>query len=251
MQTMIIFTVTILFSIMAVSVYASSNGIIVGGEAYAQTDIKDFTIGSLVTQTGSLSESGKHRGAITSFAVEKFNVDIGTGALPALNELYFGSYDYFYRDSLRTVIDDTISDYDSNTNFDAINDQYTTTDYPFVYNKEGHVIAHGFSSEHITLLDSNGAITSGVDINTLQDSDILPEEIYRLFEGENSPEEIWWQYTFLNPDTNSDAIKRSLLVYHSESGLIVGAGYYPILNNDASHIPPLEAVINTANGLTI
>ncbi len=171
-------------------------------------------------------------------AIKLTTIDITNGVLPALNAVHYGVYDDFYHDELRQVIDDVIdNNYDSsdmNNPFSAIpNDSSNWNNlpeiggdllYPFVINSDGIIVEHGFDQANL----------QGKHIGDLiENSDREFSSVYNMLSSDGGFDEMWYQYEFVIPDTDGQRdIKRSLLVYHEESGLVIGSGYYPPLGDD-------------------
>ncbi len=100
----------------------------------------------------------------------------------------------------------------SNSDFDRINTLMSQDPtYPFVLDTATRtVVAHG----------SNPSLVGEPSI-VFSDSTVTIEEFENLEDGAG----IWAEYTFPNPSTGEDALKRSWLV--KESGYIFGSGYFP------------------------
>ena len=165
--------------------------------------------------------------------IQLHTINIGNGTLPALNALYFDTYDDFYRSSLIEVIDIAIAGYDADAGTFSIDNSTTIDPYPFVIDKDGILIAHG-TNDNLVGQNANDLVGNS-DRDFASAYDIL----------DSGAPELWWQYTFDNTVTGTDGIKRSLLVLHEPSGHIIGAGYNPPIG-DAGHKPLLVEVIDAA-----
>ena len=163
-------------------------------------------------------------------------IDTRYGPLPALNKINNGTYDDFYYPQIRQVIDDTIAVYDTHGSFDPINDSVVSGLYPFTINSAGIIAHHG----------SDSRLIGQYSLDLIYDND-RPLSDFRLFtDSDDPPSELWLQYSFTNPDTGDVGIKRSLITYHEPSGLLVGAGYYPVVGGDSAYEPVLDAIISDA-----
>ena len=212
--------------------------------------VRTIKIGALLELTGPSAFNDDDYAVVLPLAVRDFNdslegveiemttVDTSHGILPAVNTLHYGAYDGFYRDGLLSAISDAISAYapsqEAGESFAAINGMYGGDLYPFVIDRDGRVAAHGYDPGNI-----------GLDVDTIRGIDRSSSEMLDLL-GTGTAEELWWQYVFYDPVTESDAVKRSLLVYHAPSGMMVGAGYHPPVGGDAGHMAALERTIDEA-----
>ena len=167
-------------------------------------------------------------------SISLHTINTSNGPFSALNTLYYGTYDDYYYSSLKVEIEKAINGYTTTNGF-SIDGTYTQDPYPFVVDSKGVIIAHG------TVPSLVG--TSADLVITNPDMDF--SFVYDRFTSSTAPSEMWWQYEFENAATDSSGIKRSLIVYHAESGYLVGAGYNPPIGDDG-HKPYLEAVINEA-----
>lgn len=163
-------------------------------------------------------------------------IDISTGTLPAINAIQHGMYDSFYLPRLNSTINAAIAAYSSDTfNINGVfqNDQF----YPFVINSTGHVRFSG--AAQVTEAGEP-------DIDDITPSDRTSEQIFDIFAETDSPDYLWWEYQ------NGTKIKRTLLVHHEESGMVIGAGYDAIFGGDAGHreflADSISDAINTIRG---
>lgn len=139
----------------------------------------------------------------------------------ALYDGYIFSSAYSIPDAdAQSVVDYALFIYESNKDNDAwINiitpDDPIITDaiYPFVLNAtDWSTVAHG------TLPDLVGKCCS----DDIQETSVRPfEDIRANLDGDGTA---WVEYTFYNPNTGTDQLKRTWLV--ERDGLIFGAGYY-------------------------
>ena len=211
-----------------------------------QSPLEPINIGILLELTGPVTFNDPDYAVAMTLARQDYNdlskdskihittIDTSTGILASLNTLHSGIFDSFYHDRLRSNINATLSAYSDG--FASINDKYKDDDYyPFVIDRAGISRAHGHDSGNVGVTNINDL---GVDISS--------GEIFEVFTRENPPEELWVQYQFSSPGATEYTTKRSLLVYHADSDMVVGAGYHPVLGNDSAYEKPLEQVIDEA-----
>ena len=111
------------------------------------------------------------------------------------------------------VVAETIALYDSDPDgaFETVTAMMSTEpSYPFVFDSNGTIIAHG----------SNPALIGQDGLPLIQFDGTVDE----LVSGFDDKGEMWIEYTFYNPSTMTDQHKRTLLTLHD--GYIFGSGHY-------------------------
>ena len=138
----------------------------------------------------------------------------------ALHDGYIFSSAYAVPDAdAQSVVDYALFIYESNKENDAWVDIITPDDpvitddiYPFVMNATTWKgVAHGVLPDRI-----------GVTATSIQETSVRPFEAVRADLDEDGS--AWVTYTFLNPDTGTNQLKRTWLV--ERDGYIFAAGYY-------------------------
>ena len=168
-----------------------------------------------------------------NYEIRPHTIDISDGPLPALNSLHHGIYDDFYHPKLSALIESTINNY-TGTNFEIVGNYSARPFYPFVIDSTGDIIQSGLGRNSEGGPPGN---TNNTNIDKIPNSDRQARQIFDLFGEQDGPQNLWWEYNFTgDDDASSDPrLKRSLLAYHPDSNMVVGAGYHPVLGSDNEH----------------
>ena len=135
------------------------------------------------------------------------------------------------RPNLQTVINYTRQVANS-TDYSAIDGNFIGCEiYPFVFDGDGLIVAHGTIIDNIDTLDID-------TLNSTSSADLFAAM-------PNDGDTVWWEYEYLNPLTDQTLQKRSLL--YNDGGYAIGAGYYIPTGITFSESFPL--IVTEASGI--